>query len=94
MEPILLEGIQHKKQGKPIHSIYKEPQLIDKGVSHVLGLEDTMISYRLKWLTDKLGRYAPMLVWEFYVAYAATILYDLPKEKRPLTQSRLREVLV
>lgn len=43
---------------------------------------------------DKLGRYAPVLVLEFYVAYIATILHDLPNRKRPLTQPRLTEVLV
>lgn len=34
------------------------------------------------------------MVREFYVAYAATILRDIPKGKKPLTQPRLREVLV
>lgn len=53
-------------------------------LSHVLGLEDTMTRHGLRWLNNKLEHYTPTLVWEFYADYEATILRNLPKEKKPL----------
>lgn len=88
------EGLELKGQGKPIQSFYEKPRLIDTRLSHVLGLEDTMRWHGLRWLTNKLGKYSPLMVREFYTTYAMTILQDLPKRKKPLDQPRLQEVLV
>lgn len=42
MDAIFLEGMHPKDLGKLTHSIYKEPQVIDNGLSCVPKLKDTM----------------------------------------------------
>lgn len=77
--------MQLKEWGKPTHSLYEKPRVMDDGLSHVPGLKGTMIRYGLTWLIEALGRYSPTLVWEFYASYAFIIQCDLSKGKKPLT---------
>lgn len=82
-----------KRAGK-VRLFYEEPRLIDTGLSHVPEVEDTIVLHGFGWLTAKMDHYYPAMVHEFYAAYAATILLDLPKGKKTLEYPRLREVLV
>lgn len=42
-----MKGRLPKEQGKRTHSLYEEPRVIADKLSHVLGLQDTMIRYGL-----------------------------------------------
>lgn len=51
MKNIYDNGLQGKRQGKLVLSFYEEPWLIDTGLSHISGVEESMKQYGLEcWL--------------------------------------------
>lgn len=53
-------------------------------LSKVPNLEVEIDHYGLRWLSQRLGKYALYLVGGFYVTYVATIFRDLAKRKKAI----------
>lgn len=87
MQAINWEGIQKNVHGQLAHLNFEKTYIITSGLEKVLGLEDTITSYKLQWMEWPSGKYSPTMAKEFFTSYAAIILHSLPKGKKPLNQA-------
>lgn len=89
MRDIYVEDLQTTELGKLAHLIYEEPQVIPDRFDSVTGRQNTMIKYRLQWLTKLLERYSPTMVRDFYTSYTTMIHRAFLKGKKPLPPTQI-----
>lgn len=73
MKAICDKGLELKGSGKPVWQFHEESRLNDSKLSRVPNLEAEIDRHGLMWLSQRLAKYTPYLIREFYAIYAATI---------------------